>query len=104
MLATAGLKVPETIEEWKAVLASFKEQGATKPFVVNSIAALKAAFLGAYNVRNNMYIPQGGGAHRIRRAAGGYKQWLKEMNQWYEAGLLDQDIQTADGTVQKTRC
>lgn len=101
MLTTAGLKVPETIEEWKAVLASFKEQGATKPFVVNSIAALKGAFLGAYNVRNNMYIPQGGSDIAFGAQQDGYKQWLQEMNQWYEEGLLDQDIQTADGTVQK---
>ena len=101
MLAEAGLEVPETIAEWTEVLQAFKDQGATKPYVSSNIAGLKAAFLGAYEVRNNMYVQYGTQDIAFGAQQDGYRDWLAQMNAWYEAGLLDPDIQTADGTVQR---
>lgn len=101
MLEEAGLEAPETIGDWTEVLTAFKAQGATKPFVSSNVAGLKAAFLGAFNVRNNMYVQQGTQTVAFGAQQEGYRDWLAQMNEWYEAGLLDPDIQTSDGTVQR---
>ncbi len=95
MLEEAGLEVPETMAEWTEVLQAFKDQGATKPYVSSNIEGLKAAFLGAYDVRNSMYVQYGTQDIAFGAQQDGYRDWLAQMNAWYEEGLLDPDIQTA---------
>ncbi|MCG8502699.1 MAG: extracellular solute-binding protein [Firmicutes bacterium] len=92
-LEELGLGVPETIEEWYDVLKAFKEEkGAEVPLLFRDNYSTDNAWsiLSAYGVTKSfvkvddivLYGP-------IQPA---YKAFLKEMNQWYEEGLIDSDF------------
>ncbi|UKS28729.1 extracellular solute-binding protein [Paenibacillus sp. HWE-109] len=95
-----GLPVPETIDEWTAALRAFKEKkGAAAPLSFVSKPrffneSYNGAFLGAFGVNRNFYLEDG--AIKFGPAESGYKEYLNLFHQWYQEGLLDKNIATAD--------
>lgn len=95
LLEKAGLEVPETIDEWEAVLRAFKEQGVKKPFsVAFSNWNKSAVFMGAYNIRKGLFVEDGVVKYGEYEAS--YKDFLTKMNKWYQEGLIDSDIASVD--------
>lgn len=94
-----GLEIPETMDEWYNVLKAFKEKkGATAPltFIVDGILP-HSLFIGAYGAGFNFYVEDG--KVKYGQAQPAYKDFLTEMNKWYEEGLLDNNITTLDATT-----
>jgi putative aldouronate transport system substrate-binding protein len=95
-----GLPVPETIDEWTTALKAFKEKkGAAAPLSFISKPrffneSYNGAFLGAFGVNRNFYIENG--EIKFGPAESGFKSYLNLFRQWYQDGLLDKNIATAD--------
>ena len=84
-----GLEIPETIDDWTNVLRAFKKKGVKSPLCLMSWAIDLGAFIGAYNTFDGFY-------HRDGKVVFGpmedsYKDFLMQMNAWYEEGLIDAD-------------
>ncbi|RED55557.1 extracellular solute-binding protein [Cohnella lupini] len=96
-----GLPVPETIEDWTAMLRAFKEKkGAAAPFSVNSKPRFfndsgNGAFMGAFGVNRGFYTEDG--AIKFGPSESGFKEYLRLFQSWYKEGLIDKNIATADG-------
>ena len=96
-LEDLNLEVPTTIDEWHTVLTAFKEEkGATAPFSWEyTMGALtqENPFAYAYGTKQDFYLGADGKVH-FGAVEEGYKQYLTTFHQWYEEGLLDQDLAT----------
>lgn len=97
-----GLAVPETIDEWHAVLTAFKEKkNATAPLSFTLVGNGQITYLnagslvGAYGIIPTFY--QEDGQIKFGALEPAYKEFLATMHQWYEEGLLDKNIATLDG-------
>jgi len=97
-LDKVGMDVPETMEEWEAVLTAFRDNdlnGNGKkdevPFSTAATAAYTAhVFAGAYGLGSFGYFlspDTGKVTHSVLEP--GYKEYLTTMNRWYSEGLLN---------------
>lgn len=99
-LDALGLPVPETIDDWHAMLTAFKEKnGAAAPLTFlgspNALFGLDGgAFVGAFGVIKNFYIDDG--KVKYGPIEPGYKEFLTTFAQWYKEGLIDKNIATVD--------
>ena len=95
-----NLQVPETIDEWTEVLRAFKEKkGASAPLSMNTSGISWGTFIGAYGVYDGLFVQDGKIVYGP--AEDSYKDFLVQMNKWYEEGLLDPNYVNLDGaTVQ----
>lgn len=91
-LEACGLEAPETVEEWHDALTAFKnELGVPAPFTWNN---------NAYGINNPIGYAYGTPMHFIiddgkvvfGPAKPEFKDYVKTMQQWYDEGLIDQDI------------
>lgn len=90
-LKELGLELPETIDEWRTVLTAFKDKkGATAPF-----CGMPTNFMGAYGIIADFYIDDGKVHYGYYEPA--LKDYLVEMNRWYNEGLLDKNFAVMDG-------
>ena len=98
-----GLAMPETIDDWTNVLTQFKEQkGARAPLSTTtaSFGTSYSAFIGAYGITDDHYVEDGEVKFGPMQPA--YKDFLAQMNEWYEAGLLDADFMSLDNSMIQT--
>jgi len=102
-LENLGLDVPETIDDWTAVLTAFRDEYDVAPLsgaapVLNSRNIFgESSFASAYEVildwhRVGDRIQHGFGQPELR-------DFLVKMNEWYEAGLIDPEFVTNDRSV-----
>jgi len=101
LLDKAGIgELPETIQEWYDALVTLKGAGLPHMFSYNLIwfAGYSNAFVSAWDGAG--YPQTDGGMSMIVNDAGdieygcaspGYREWLAEMNKWYNEGILDVD-------------
>ncbi|MDF2959457.1 MAG: extracellular solute-binding protein family 1 [Paenibacillus sp.] len=95
-----GIPMPQTIDEWTAMLKAFKEKkGAAAPFTASSKPRVfnefnSGHFMGAYGVTRDFYMDNG--QIKFGPAEKGYKDWLALFRGWYEQGLLDKNIANVD--------
>lgn len=92
-----NLEAPETMDDWTEVLRAFKEKkGATAPFTAEAkdFISNSILFSGAYGVGNAFY--RDGETVKYGPMEQGYKDYLAQMNAWYEEGLLDIDFAAND--------
>ncbi len=104
IIEAAGHSLDElvTIEDWTTVLTDVKEKmNVAKPITTQNWANLEALSLSAYNVRGGMYVDYESGKVMYGNMQEGYKEWLRQMRAWVDAGLLDADILTNDGKVRQ---
>ena len=98
-----GLSMPETIDDWTNVLTQFKEKkGAKSPLSVTTGAfgSTYSAFIGAYGITTGLYLDDG--QVKMGELQPEYKEFLKQMNEWYKAGLLDNDFMALDNSMIQT--
>lgn len=92
-----GLEIPETVDDWHTMLTEFKnKKGATAPFAYTStVGTFKSGFLsGAYNAPWDFFVEDG--KIKYGPMEDGFEDFLKTFNQWYEEGLMDKNVMTAD--------
>ncbi len=93
-----GMNVPQTIDEWTAVLARAKSAGFAKPFTCtnDAMGAVYATpgFHNAFGVGASLY--REGDDIVFGPAQKGYKQYLAQMAQWGKAGYIDSGFITND--------
>lgn len=105
-LAELGLSVPETMDEWHAVLTAFKEKGTNEagetivPLVSRKMSYGNSAvrrFANAYGTDYDFY--QMDGKVQYGPFTEGYKEYLKTMQTWYAEGLIDVEFATSDEAI-----
>jgi len=98
-----GLKVPETIEDWTAVLRAFRDKkGAKAPFAMSPYTNwgptfgyyASPAFVGAFGALKDWYVE--GGKVKYGPYEPQYKAFLQLFSDWYKEGLLDSNIALSD--------
>ena len=90
-LDEAGLEMPVTIEDWTEALTAFKDRGVEAPLMIGNNGRVQCgAFLSAYGVLEGFYMD--GDTVKFGPAEPGYKEYLTQMKEWYNAGLLDQNF------------
>ncbi len=97
------MEIPETIDEWYAMLKAFKEKkGAASPLVY-TVAHYKDSdcFTGAYNVSTKFH--QVDGVVKYGPSEPGYKEYLTLLRKWYSEGLIDQDFASMDDKTRNTK-
>ena len=100
-----GLEVPETMEDWTNVLRAFKNEDPNGngiadeiPFTSQGIRSAYHYFSAAYGASSLMMNTKEG-----KTVYGpiqpGFKDFLIQMHEWYEEGLLDKEYLGTDGAI-----
>lgn len=93
-----GLEVPETIDEWEAVLTAFKEKkGAAAPLTGNRGMFELGIFSGAYGVKEDYYHDNG--VVKFGAYEPGFKDFVAKMADWRKKGLLDEGLPSCDNKM-----
>lgn len=104
-LEEQGLEPPTTISEWTEVLTIFKEKyGATltAPWTRFRQGGISGAF-GAYGMSDfQLYVDENGKV-QLAQAQPEWCDYLLQLNEWWNAGLIDQDILTQSDTDAKAK-
>ena len=93
-----GMEMPETIEEWEAMLLAFKnEKGAKYPICYRPYVEMWGVFAGAYGVADGLYVDNG----EVKYGAlePGFKDYITTLNSWYKKGLMPADFATMDSSL-----
>lgn len=94
-----GVKTPETIADWDAMLRLFKDKkGAVLSFAAGGD---NEALIGAFGMPRYYY--QDNGKIKYGPAEKKYKDYLTVLNKWYKDGLLDKDFATIDSSGIQTK-
>ena len=104
-LDALSLKAPETIADWDIVLKAFKDEyGATLtgPWSRFKAAAISGSF-GAFGLTDFQLYVDDNGKIQLAQAQVEWKNYMAKLNEWWEAGLLDQDLMTNDDTIAQTK-
>lgn len=96
-LDSLGLEKPETIDEWTNVLRAFKNKGVDSPLCLNSWGIDLGAFIGAYDTYDGFYVRDGKVCYGPMED--GYRDFLKQLNDWYNEGLMDADYASLDNSL-----
>ena len=87
----------ETIADWTAALTALKESGVEKPLAFQDQNYLMNFGMNAYSIRPGMMVDDKTGEVKNGYMEEGYKQWVMQMNEWMNAGLLDSEVMTKIG-------
>jgi len=101
-----GLPMPATIDDWDRTIRAFRDRyGAVLSFARSRVfdfgTGISGAF-GAYTMLNfALYIDRN---HRIQlaNAQPEFRNYLAKLNEWWRAGLIDQDVLSIDDTMART--
>ena len=102
-LNQVNTEVPTTVDELHDVLKAFQSQlGCTNPFYYNSACKQLTT---AYNAvmytdlkSNDLGLFQQDGTVYTTFTADNYRDYLRNMHQWYEEGLIDPDFVSVEAT------
>lgn len=87
-LIESGLEMPVTMDDWTETLTCFRDMGIEAPLMIGSNGRLESgAFLSAYGVLEGFYME--GDTVKYGPTEEGYRQYLLQMKEWYERGLID---------------
>jgi len=95
-LEATGLAMPETIDDWDAMLRAFKDNGVKYPLVLNKSGYWKSrnAFSSAWNIdARNFYITADGEV-KYGPASDEYREYINTIATWYKDGLINPDFST----------
>lgn len=99
VLDELGLEMPETIEEWDTVLRAFKDYGFDVPFTTRK-EWMKDVWSPGFDNWGDFYVDDGVVKHGLIEDS--RKEFLAQMNKWYEEGLIDRDWLVADKSSNQT--
>ncbi len=97
-----NIEMPETMDEWHDALVKLKDAKGIAPLcAAPSQFAMSGAFMNAYvpDMNGGNYYAVEDGQVYFVPATDEYKEFLTVMNQWYDEGLINQDIASLDGTT-----
>ena len=94
-----GMEIPETIDDWTAVLAKAKAEGFQKPFTsalgpITFKSADNTSFNSAFGVGKGLYLE--GDEVVFGPFQKGYKEYVAQLADWTKAGYLDTGFVTND--------
>lgn len=95
-LEETGLDVPVTIDDWTEMLTAMKENGVKYPLIFDNDGdywETRNAFSSAYGVSATDYYVEDG-VVKYGPYAPAYEDYLRQLNAWYEAGLICPDFQS----------
>lgn len=93
-LTELNLPIPETINDWYVTLKAFKEKkGADAPLCIAANVAGRG-ISGAFGVPFGWYLDNE--EPKFGRVDPKFKDFLTEMNKWYNEGLLDKNFSNID--------
>lgn len=94
-----SIKVPETMDDWYAMLTAFKEKKkAPAPLSYEKgLPFRNVGLIGTYGLYYGMFMDNG--KIKYGPAEPAYKDFLAVMAKWYKEGLIDPDIGTVDQKV-----
>lgn len=94
-LEATGLDMPKTIDDWTEMLAAMKANGVKYPLAFHDLPLFETnVFSSAYGIdANGTYIKEDGTV-AYGPAEDAYKDYLMQMNEWYEAGYINPDFTT----------
>lgn len=98
ILDKLGIEKPETVDEWTAMLKSFKDNGIETPLTITQNDAY--AFIQAYGVTKGLYVDDG--KIKYGHIEPGYKKGIQMLADWYKAGYIDKNFASADSQSIKT--
>ena len=104
-LEEQNLELPVTVSDWDNALRVFNEAyGAQLSFAWSrfNTTGISGAF-GAYGSSNFQLYIDDNGKVQLAQAQPEWLDYMMKLNEWWEAGLLDQDIFTLDDTAAKTK-
>lgn len=97
-LEDLGLDMPESLDDWHTVLTAFKEKkGATAPLSSVSYVFQAGPLSGPFGFKTDFFVDNDKIKYGFAEPA--YKDFLTEMNKWYNEGLIDKNIFTIDGQI-----
>ena len=110
LVEAAGYKVEDmvTIDDWTEILTAIKDKGlvdtstGNRVITTGSWANLEQLLLPAWNVRSGMYVDYDSKKVKYGNMEEGYKEFLRQMVAWKDAGLLDPDIVTNTNKERET--
>lgn len=103
-LDALGLAIPVTIEDWDTVIKAFnQEYGATFAFAGNRINPGIASGFGAYGTFQTGLFIDDNQKVQLAQAQPEWKAYMAKLNEWYNEGLIDQDITTLDDAGMRTK-
>ena len=96
ILDELGMELPETIDEWEAMLRAFKGKVEVPCYVDLTPSKMRGVdmFLGAYNVDSDLYVDNG--KVKFGPCEDGFRQWVEKMIAWYNEGLIEKDFANID--------
>ena len=95
-----GLDIPETLDDWEAVLKAAKEDGIKYPLTGNSMLVGVDAynyFNTPYKVNNSFYLDND--KVKFGPFEKEYKEFVSKMADWMRKGYIDIDYVTNDSTI-----
>jgi putative aldouronate transport system substrate-binding protein len=96
-----GIAPPETLDEWAAMLAAFRDKkGAVAPLTLWGIQFEDNNIMSAFGLRMGFFVKNGKIVYG--QAQPEFKDYLALMNRWYKEKLLDPNFQTNDQTAMNT--
>ncbi len=109
-LNKVGLKMPTTVDEFKAMLVAFKNgdpNGNGKADEIGLVDDKTAAFIKslgtAWGVRDKWMIDPATGKVVYGPIQAAYKDYLKTMNEWYSEGLIDPEFASVDTKMRQAK-
>ncbi|MGN1059560.1 MAG: extracellular solute-binding protein [Clostridia bacterium] len=94
LLEKYNIKEPVTLDDWHAMLTTFKDNGVKIPLtLVNNSYYLASGVNGYYR----FYID--GSNVKYGPIEESWKDYINVMNRWYNEGLIDKDYGSLDSTV-----
>ncbi len=99
VLDELGLEMPETIDEWDAVLRAFKENGFDAPFVTRK-DWMKDVWSPGFDNWGNFYVEDGTVKHGFIEDS--RKELITQLRDWYEEGLINRDWLVDDKSSNQT--
>lgn len=89
---------PETLDDWHAMLTTFKENGVKVPLTLPTGNYYLA---GGVNGFYDFYLDNG--KVKYGPIEDSWRDYINVMNQWYNEGLIDKDYGSLDSTVLKQK-
>ena len=99
-LEATGLEVPKTIDGWTEMFKAMKENGIEYPLVLDKgysdlgFIYDSNTFSSAYGVSASGFYLKDDGTVAYGPAEDSYKDYLAQLNSWYEAGYINPDFAT----------
>lgn len=104
-LDECGLEVPTTVSEFENVIKTFKEKyNAPLSFAWSRFktTGISGAF-GAYGATTMQFYIDKDKKVQLAQAQPEWATYMGKLNEWWQAGLLDQDVFSLDDTAEKTK-